>query len=173
MAYIEGHTRASVNKPVAEKQAAQIIRQLAEALQDAQNKGIIHRDLKPVNVMIDEKQNSIIMDFGLARSEVAEVRARLRTPDMVFGFGRVPARTPPQLSSPLIEGCDRTVSTRGRMVKSYNRSLEQTRDTLETVVASPTKKQKSSRAEKSTPRIPKRNGVNNHSRPTARNVRST
>ena len=27
MAYIEGHTLASVNKPVAEKQAAQIIRQ--------------------------------------------------------------------------------------------------------------------------------------------------
>jgi formylglycine-generating enzyme required for sulfatase activity/predicted Ser/Thr protein kinase len=84
MAYIQGHTLSSVKKPMGAKQAARIIRQLAQALQAAHRQGITHRDLKPANVMIDEEQNPIIMDFGLARRETAE-ESRLTKTGAIVG----------------------------------------------------------------------------------------
>src|SRR5262249_20323949 len=51
--------------------AAALARTLALALEEAHRQGIIHRDLKPANVMIDERGEPVVMDFGLAR----EIRA--------------------------------------------------------------------------------------------------
>jgi serine/threonine protein kinase/tetratricopeptide (TPR) repeat protein len=48
--------------------AINLIRQIGEALKAAHHKGIIHQDLKPSNIMIDNKGQAYIMDFGLARS---------------------------------------------------------------------------------------------------------
>jgi len=42
-------------------------RQMAAGLAEAHEKGIIHRDLKPANIMITEKSQVKIMDFGLAK----------------------------------------------------------------------------------------------------------
>jgi class 3 adenylate cyclase len=40
---------------------------VALALADAHARGVIHRDLKPSNIMIDSRDQPILMDFGLAR----------------------------------------------------------------------------------------------------------
>jgi tetratricopeptide (TPR) repeat protein/tRNA A-37 threonylcarbamoyl transferase component Bud32 len=48
------------------RQTAQLIRTLAEALAYAHGEGIVHRDVKPANVMLDEKGQPLLMDFGLA-----------------------------------------------------------------------------------------------------------
>lgn len=48
-------------------QAAEFVGQIAEALDYAHSRGIVHRDLKPNNVLIDEWDNTYLMDFGLAK----------------------------------------------------------------------------------------------------------
>lgn len=55
-----------------EKEAVRITTVIARAMCDAHSSGVIHRDLKPANVMIDHRGEPIVMDFGLARSELAE-----------------------------------------------------------------------------------------------------
>ena len=39
-----------------------------DGLVAAHEAGVIHRDLKPANIMIDEDDQALIMDFGIARS---------------------------------------------------------------------------------------------------------
>lgn len=55
------------DKPLECDRAANLVRQLAEALDYAHSKGILHRDVKPDNVMIDQEGTPFLMDFGLAR----------------------------------------------------------------------------------------------------------
>lgn len=47
--------------------AFRIAKQTLDAFQYAHESGILHRDIKPGNIMIDNKGNSKIMDFGIAK----------------------------------------------------------------------------------------------------------
>jgi WD40 repeat protein len=77
-AFIPGQTlQATLQKrssqPPDLRWAAQMVRQLAEALAYAHGQGIVHRDVKPANMMVDERGEPLLMDFGLAaRQEDAE-----------------------------------------------------------------------------------------------------
>ena len=46
------------------KKALEIIKQVASALAHLHAHGIIHRDLKPENLLLDQKKNIKIIDFG-------------------------------------------------------------------------------------------------------------
>ncbi|WP_425617142.1 serine/threonine protein kinase [Anatilimnocola sp. NA78] len=70
MAYIDGESLAQAiarGEVFSVPRSLQLIRQLAEALDEAHRHDIIHRDLKPANVMLDDRGEPILTDFGLAR----------------------------------------------------------------------------------------------------------
>jgi serine/threonine protein kinase len=53
--------------------AADLMRQIVDALAKAHAAGIIHRDLKPSNILIDEAGKPRVMDFGIAARLDAQV----------------------------------------------------------------------------------------------------
>jgi serine/threonine-protein kinase len=53
--------------PMRPRQAAELLLAIARALQHAHDQGIVHRDLKPANILLTEKGDAKISDFGLAK----------------------------------------------------------------------------------------------------------
>ncbi len=70
MAFIEGKPLSAylaTGKTISAFQAVQLTRKIALTLAEAHRRDIIHRDLKPANIMINQRKEPIVMDFGLAR----------------------------------------------------------------------------------------------------------
>ena len=53
--------------PLPEKELLLIATQVAQALQEAHERGIVHRDLKPGNIVIAPKDRAKVLDFGIAK----------------------------------------------------------------------------------------------------------
>ncbi len=71
--YIDGITLYDLvtSTKLSEADALSICGQIAEALDEAHNKGVVHRDLKPQNVMISRRPQggyiAKVLDFGMAK----------------------------------------------------------------------------------------------------------
>jgi serine/threonine-protein kinase len=54
-------------RPLPPSEVVSVLKRVALALDYAHERGVIHRDIKPENIFFDEKGNSYLGDFGIAR----------------------------------------------------------------------------------------------------------
>jgi uncharacterized protein (TIGR03067 family) len=98
MEYVEGTNLARLvaeNGPLPVAQACDYIRQAAQALQHAFEKGMVHRDIKPHNLMLTPKGQVKVLDFGLARFALETSPPLLSVPaDQVTVPAVAPGATP-------------------------------------------------------------------------------
>lgn len=75
MGFVEGQSLSDKvrDTTLSPRLAAQITRQIAQAVAHAHDHGVIHRDLKPSNVLMDVNEQPKVTDFGLARTVEQDV----------------------------------------------------------------------------------------------------
>ncbi len=106
---VEGETLAErlKKKAMDVREAVEVCRQIAEALEAAHEKGIIHRDLKPGNVKITPAGKVKVLDFGLAKSIHRGVASEEDVTDTVTAAATQPGMvvgTAPYMSPEQVRG---------------------------------------------------------------------
>ena len=107
MELVEGETLAErLNRGAAtEGEAIALCIQIAEALEDAHERGVIHRDLKPSNIMVGPKGRVKVLDFGLARLLKSEdVVETVSVSATGTWSGTLPYMPPEQLDGEKVDG---------------------------------------------------------------------
>src|SRR5262249_47316741 len=79
MEYVEGTTikeELGKGKVYAEREAVEIVLQIAQALEHAHRRGLIHRDIKPANIILTGDGIPKLADLGMARATADKGLAR-------------------------------------------------------------------------------------------------
>jgi serine/threonine-protein kinase len=87
MPYVEGETlrdRLDREKQLPVKEAVDIARKVAGALQAAHDQGVIHRDIKPANILL-QKGEPVVSDFGIALAVAEAGGGRLTETGLSLG----------------------------------------------------------------------------------------
>ncbi len=94
MDYIDGPSLSDILKregKMSEPKALHYIRQVADALRYVHSKNRLHLDIKPGNIMVDESDNAILIDFGASKQYDEEAGENTSTL-----LGKTPGYAPPE-----------------------------------------------------------------------------
>jgi len=103
MEYVEGYNLKEVlaqGRALSFDQIADIIAQVADAIDFAHAKGIVHRDVKPANIILIEGNRAKITDFGIAK--IASSGANLTSTGQFLGTPNYMA--PEQIKGAPVDG---------------------------------------------------------------------
>lgn len=111
MELVDGRSLDAVAKgqPLEPRRAADLVRQLAAALETCHARGIIHRDIKPSNVLLTENGLVKLTDFGIARM-LGDQAARLTRTGALLG---TPAYMAPEQASGVVRSIGPTTDIYG------------------------------------------------------------
>ncbi len=101
MEYVEGKNLKqllSEKTPFSSERVAEIVGQVAEALDYAHRRGIVHRDVKPANIIITPEGQVKITDFGIAKTE----KSNLTTTGQFLGTPNY--MSPEQITGDAVDG---------------------------------------------------------------------
>ncbi|MDM8526772.1 serine/threonine-protein kinase [Anaerolineales bacterium HSG24] len=88
MRYVEGGTLSDLLEKKSQlslEQSIKIASDIARALNYAHSRDVIHRDIKPSNILIDQLNEVLLTDFGIAKSMDAVQNTRLTRTGLVMG----------------------------------------------------------------------------------------
>lgn len=84
MEYVDGpplQQRIAVNHLLSETEARELVRMMANAVEQMWKNGKVHRDIKPANILVDTSGRFILIDFGIVRHlDLSTMTARGVTP---------------------------------------------------------------------------------------------
>lgn len=85
MKYVEGYTLKDLLKShrLNNDSILDLVKKIGKALSYAHQQGILHRDLKPSNILVDERGEPFLTDFGLAR--IAQQGESTMSVDVMLG----------------------------------------------------------------------------------------
>ncbi len=101
MEYVEGKNLKQIlsdRTPFTNERVAEIVGQVAEALDYAHRRGIVHRDVKPANIIITPENQVKITDFGIAKTE----KSNLTTTGQFLGTPNY--MSPEQVTGDAVDG---------------------------------------------------------------------
>jgi serine/threonine protein kinase/tetratricopeptide (TPR) repeat protein len=98
-------TTALRDRQLTEAEVVRIGKQIVAALEEAHDHGIVHRDLKPGNIMLNNKGQAKLLDFGLATgmesAEATEATISVTGPGLAVGT--VPYMSPEQVRGEIVD----------------------------------------------------------------------
>lgn len=85
MKYVKGYTLKDILRaePIETGDILRVLTAVGSALDFAHKRGVLHRDIKPSNIIIDERGDAYLMDFGLAR--IAQSGESTMSADVMLG----------------------------------------------------------------------------------------
>ncbi|MCA9293644.1 MAG: tetratricopeptide repeat protein [Phycisphaerales bacterium] len=100
MEYVRGRTllKYADEEGLGTRERLALMEEIAHAVEHAHQQGVIHRDLKPANIVVDERGQPRVLDFGIARTTDEEARTQTLRTGVGQLIGTLPYMSPEQVS---------------------------------------------------------------------------